>query len=391
MIAHERAAVHHDRYFLIGIELVVARKLDRHAARDGIGRKRFDRVRRIERAVLERHFVLRVRQVDVLDVVAREAALGEILHQLRRRRAAERVGGDRQAAQIFDRLDLAALPEVGAHDHLIEAVARRIAAEIGHDAQVGAACDGVVQARRGRTAADVELAGRERRDHRLARRERQELHVQTFFFEVAFLIGDPERRIGRAGQNPDADRRNVGCTSDRGGTGDDQPAEGSQECGSGDVHATNYQRASLLSSAHRCVLSKRVSTRREWAANMDGHLWLIAGRTLIGLVFLWSGYDKIAAYGPTAGMMRAHAVPFTPIALPAAIVLELVCGVCMVAGFWVPWNALALIAFVVVASILIPVKDLATSDPRARHQTQIQLAGNIQIVGGLLFIFGASI
>jgi putative oxidoreductase len=124
---------------------------------------------------------------------------------------------------------------------------------------------------------------------------------------------------------------------------------------------------------------------------MDGHLWLIAGRTLIGLVFLWSGYDKIAAYGPTAGMMRAHAVPFTPIALPAAIVLELVCGVCMVAGFWVPWNALALVAFVVVASILIPVKDLATSDPRAKHQTQIQLAGNIQIVGGLLFIFGASI
>jgi hypothetical protein len=50
---------------------------------------------------------------------------------------------------------------------------------------IGAARDRVVEAGRRRTAADVELAGRERRDHRLTRREGEELHREAFIFEVA--------------------------------------------------------------------------------------------------------------------------------------------------------------------------------------------------------------
>lgn len=65
---------------------------------------------------------------------------------------------------------------------------------------------------------------------------------------------------------------------------------------------------------------------------MDGHLAMTIGRSLIGLIFLWSGYDKAKAMKPVKGMIRAHGVPLPDLALPAAIVLEFACGLLFILG-----------------------------------------------------------
>jgi putative oxidoreductase len=120
---------------------------------------------------------------------------------------------------------------------------------------------------------------------------------------------------------------------------------------------------------------------------MDGHVAMTIGRVLIALLFLWSGYDKLRSFAGTSGMMRAHHVPLVGVALPAAIALELLCGLMLLANVLVALAAALLMLFVIISSLLIPVRDLA--DPARRHQTQIMLASNAGLVGGLLFVFGS--
>jgi putative oxidoreductase len=124
---------------------------------------------------------------------------------------------------------------------------------------------------------------------------------------------------------------------------------------------------------------------------VDGHLAIVIGRCLIGLIFLWSGTDKLKAMAPVKGMMRAHGVPLPDIALPAAIALELICGVLLLANLFVEIAAIALMLFIAVSSILIPLKDLGESDKRFVHQTQIQLAGNVGLIGGLFVLLGTTL
>jgi putative oxidoreductase len=58
------------------------------------------------------------------------------------------------------------------------------------------------------------------------------------------------------------------------------------------------------------------------------------GRLFIGLPFLVSGLSKLAAYGPTTGLIASSALPLPPpLAYAGAVAVEIGCGLLVIAGY----------------------------------------------------------
>ncbi len=104
----------------------------------------------------------------------------------------------------------------------------------------------------------------------------------------------------------------------------------------------------------------------------------LAGRVLLGHIFLLAGINKISAYEGTAGYMEAMGVP--GMLLPLVILLEIVGGLALIIGFKARWAAIALAGFTVLAAVLFHAD---FSD-----QTQMILfMKNWAITGGLLLVY----
>jgi len=104
----------------------------------------------------------------------------------------------------------------------------------------------------------------------------------------------------------------------------------------------------------------------------------LAGRILLGHIFLLAGINKISAYEGTAGYMEAVGVP--GVLLPLVILLEILGGLALIIGFKTRWAAIALAGFTVLAAILFHAD---FSD-----QTQMILfMKNWAITGGLLLVY----
>lgn len=104
----------------------------------------------------------------------------------------------------------------------------------------------------------------------------------------------------------------------------------------------------------------------------------LAGRVLLGHIFLLAGINKISAYEGTSGYMEAMGVP--GVLLPLVIILEIVGGLALMIGFKTRWAAIALAGFTVLAAVLFHA-DFG-------DQTQMILfMKNWAITGGLLLVY----
>jgi putative oxidoreductase len=108
---------------------------------------------------------------------------------------------------------------------------------------------------------------------------------------------------------------------------------------------------------------------------------ILSARILASLIFIISGYGKIAAYAGTEQYMQAMGVPAAM--LPLVILLELGGGVALLLGFQVRFIALALAIFSIISAFIFHAGD----DPIS----QINLLKNLAMAGGLLAftVFGA--
>jgi putative oxidoreductase len=62
-----------------------------------------------------------------------------------------------------------------------------------------------------------------------------------------------------------------------------------------------------------------------------------AGRLSIGLAFAMSGLSKLAAYGAMVDLIASSKLPLPqPLAYAGAVMVELGCGVLMIAGYQAP-------------------------------------------------------
>jgi putative oxidoreductase len=109
-----------------------------------------------------------------------------------------------------------------------------------------------------------------------------------------------------------------------------------------------------------------------------------AGRLLIGLPFAMSGLGKLAAIGPTTGVIRAAGLPLPPLVLALAVVVELGGGLLLVAGIRTRIVATALVLFSLAAAV-------SFHSNFADQNQMIHFLKNVMIAGGLLQIvaFGA--
>ena len=101
------------------------------------------------------------------------------------------------------------------------------------------------------------------------------------------------------------------------------------------------------------------------------------GRIGLVLVFILSGWSKVAGYAATQGYMEAMGVSGS--LLPAVIALELLAGVAIATGFMTRWAALALAVFSVTAGFLFH-GDFADQNQFTHLLKNIALAGGFLVL-----------
>ncbi|MCC6490572.1 MAG: DoxX family protein [Candidatus Hydrogenedentes bacterium] len=110
----------------------------------------------------------------------------------------------------------------------------------------------------------------------------------------------------------------------------------------------------------------------------------VLGRVLLSAIFLISGFGKIMDWSGTAGYMASHGMPAVPFLLFMAIVLELGGGLSILLGFQARWGALALVVFLIPATLIFHA--FWSADPEQAQMQTISFLKNTAILGGLLTV-----
>jgi putative oxidoreductase len=111
--------------------------------------------------------------------------------------------------------------------------------------------------------------------------------------------------------------------------------------------------------------------------------WVQAfGRILLGSLFVIGGLHHLPIFGPLSDRLAQRGVPLPRLALGLSTAWQIVLGALLMAGLWVPWAALGLIAFTCVASWLL--LNFWSMEGEARAGAQNQFLTNVAVIGGLL-------
>lgn len=110
------------------------------------------------------------------------------------------------------------------------------------------------------------------------------------------------------------------------------------------------------------------------------------GRILIAGIFLQSGYDKLTNFDRTVKLMMSKDMPVPEILLVPAIVILLGGGVLLLVGWKARWAALALILFMIPATLYF---HSFWAYPEAQFVNQFHhFFKNLAIIGALFMILG---
>jgi len=111
---------------------------------------------------------------------------------------------------------------------------------------------------------------------------------------------------------------------------------------------------------------------------------VVVGRVLLALIFVTSGYGKLAGIEGTAGYIASVGLPWPTALAAAAGLFELVAGLALVVGFKARWAAFALGAFTLLASLLFHAYWAAPADQQ--FVQQLMFMKNLAIAGGLFIV-----
>ena len=105
-------------------------------------------------------------------------------------------------------------------------------------------------------------------------------------------------------------------------------------------------------------------------------------RFLVALIFIMSGVGKIFGFTQTAAMMEGAGFPAPSLFLVGAILLEIVGGIFLLVGYKTRWGTLALVVFLIPATLIFHAVNLA--DPAQTQQQMIEVLKNLAILGALV-------
>jgi putative oxidoreductase len=118
---------------------------------------------------------------------------------------------------------------------------------------------------------------------------------------------------------------------------------------------------------------------------MNAHLSWIS-RLLLSLIFILSGCKKITGFAGMTGFLGGKlGWPAPGLWLTLAILFELLGGLGLLLGFRARWASLALIVFMLAATLFVHGALLSSAADAAAKQDQVvNILKNIAIIGGLL-------
>ena len=121
----------------------------------------------------------------------------------------------------------------------------------------------------------------------------------------------------------------------------------------------------------------------------DYSLWqnflLLAGRVLMGWIFVEAGWRKLMAMDPFIASLANRRVPYASLLGWIGGAVEFFGGLALMLGFWTRCSALLMIVFVIVAT-LISHRYWELTDAAARRMQQSHFAKNLTIIGGLVLM-----
>jgi len=110
----------------------------------------------------------------------------------------------------------------------------------------------------------------------------------------------------------------------------------------------------------------------------------LAGRWLLAALFLPAGIAKISGFAGTVGYINSVGLPFPTLGALIALVVEILCGLALVAGFGTRAAALVLAIFTLVASFFFHPYWSVSADQQLIPF--LLFYKNIAVVGGLLIL-----
>ena len=117
---------------------------------------------------------------------------------------------------------------------------------------------------------------------------------------------------------------------------------------------------------------------------MNTHVLFVVGRGLIAISFIVSAIGKATNWKDTVGLMQAHQMPWPTLGLTGALLIEIVGGVCLLAGTFSYPTVIALFAYVALATAFIPLQDVLKN--QGREKAVPLIGSNIAILGGLVLV-----
>ena len=115
---------------------------------------------------------------------------------------------------------------------------------------------------------------------------------------------------------------------------------------------------------------------------------IVLGRFMLGAFFAYGGITHFLALDPITQAMADRGVPQPRLVLIAGSLFQIVFGLLLAFGIAVPVSAIALIAFTVVASLMLV--DFWNKQEPARMALRNVFLSNLAIIGGLLVAAGAA-
>ncbi len=110
----------------------------------------------------------------------------------------------------------------------------------------------------------------------------------------------------------------------------------------------------------------------------------LAGRILLGLIFVLSGLGKIPGFAGTAGYIASKGLPVPGLLTALTIAVELGGGLALVFGLYARSAALALAAFSVLTAVIF--HDFWAVPEAQKMAQNINFMKNLSIAGGMLVL-----
>ncbi|WP_028989614.1 DoxX family protein [Thermithiobacillus tepidarius DSM 3134] len=110
----------------------------------------------------------------------------------------------------------------------------------------------------------------------------------------------------------------------------------------------------------------------------------LLGRILLVLLFLLSGYNKVAGFSQTAGYMASKSLPMIEVLLVLSILVELGGALMILLGWRARWGALALFLWMIPVTFIF--HNFWAVDPAQMQNQMNHFMKNLAIMGGLLYV-----